>query len=741
MSKKIIFLLVVVFLFSVGNSFSQVGDSLMKLLPTIKQDTEKIKILNEIVFNYSDVFPDTSLKCADTAIFLSKLEIKKNNKNNQRAFEFLVESYYSKGFAYAYQYDKYMAISYLDSAKTLMDSIENNYSGRIRYYDDKTKILNTYAGVYLDAGEYNIALSFYQQVIALKEELIRLGKIDESSLIGDYFNLGLVHYYNGNLEKALDYYLKTLTISIQTGNKYGEAMCYNNIGIVYLDELKTNEALRYFNKSLNIAEEIGAITLVAQNYDNIGNTYASRQNYSEAERFYMKSLELTNELGNKQGLIFIQMNLADLYLETGKNNLALNYAQKALENALNINALSQIKSAYRVLSGVYEKTGNYKLALENHKQFVVYNDSVFNSEKNKQIEEMESKYQFEKKQQEIEKQKLEILKNKETIKRQNAQRITLFAVIILVLIILIIVYRNFKVKVRINKELEEKNTEINLQKEEITSQAENLRVANTEILEQKQELEGKHNLIKSSIAYASRIQKAMMPFYEDFRNNFKDFFILYKPRDVVSGDFYWFMDLGEKIIFAAVDCTGHGVPGAFVSMLGISLLNEIGVKNKFENAADVLEELRNNVKKALHQTGEKNEQQEGMDVALCVMNKDKKSMTFAGAHNPLYIVRNNNLLVYEATKSPISIFVKEKEFMCHNVDLQKDDLLYIFSDGYKDQFNSDNQKIGAKKFKELLVENCDSNLQQKEDFLLNFYEEWKGNYSQIDDILIIGLKI
>ncbi len=676
------------------------------------------------------------------AIDLSKNQIKNSNsKNSQRYYELLVDSYYGMGYCLVYMFSKLNAILYLDSAKILFDSIEPYYKDKFEAVNTKIKIEGAYAHLYVDAGEYDLALLNYQQVIKLKEDLIKQGKIDEVELAGDYFNFGLVQYYIGNYEKALDYYFKTLTITIQSGYKYGEAMCYNNIGIVYLEQNKTAEALKYFNKSLKLALDLEAITLVAQNYDNIGETYIARKNYEEAELFFLKSQEIALEIDNKQGLVFIKMNLAELYIELNKFNLAFEHANEALTLAKEISALSQIKSAYKVLSFVYEKMGNYKDALESYKQFFYYNDSIFNDEKNRQIEEMETKYQTEKKQQEIQKQKLELAKNQEVIKRKNVQRNFMIIAVLLVLLILFIVYRNYKAKVRINKELKEKNFEINMQKEEISTQAENLKSANEEITVQKQEIELKHKQIQASINYASRIQQAMMPYSDDFTRVFDETFILYKPKDIVSGDFYWFAEQPERYVFAAVDCTGHGVPGAFVSMLGISLLNEISAKNQFSVAADILEELRENIKNALHQKGGFEEQKEGMDIALCVIDKDKSKLSFSGANNPMYLIRNSELMILEATRSPISISINEKEFLNHNIDLKKNDIIYLFSDGYKDQFSENNQKLGSNNFKSLLIENSDKPLDKQKEILEVYFEKWKGQKNQIDDVLIIGIKV
>ncbi len=727
--------------FIVCSLFSQNYDSLLKILPKIKEDTEKIKIYNKLSSYYENTSPDSAFFYTNSSILLSKKLIKESEINSKRVYELLIDSYTRRGFYYIYQFKKYKAINYLDSAKKVLDSLTKIHKNEKKHKIKKIEIWGGYAHIYLDAGEYSEALKYYQKIIKLREKLIKNKKITENQLVGDYFNLGLVHYYLENYEKALDYYQKTLTITIKNKHKIGEAMCYNNIGIVYLEQNRFNLALKYFNKSLKIAKENNAVTLMAQNYDNLGEVFFAKKNYQTAEKYYKKSLELAKKLGNIQGIVFIQNNLSDLNMKKGDYNTALEYAKKGLENALKIEALKQISISYKMLSEVYEKMGNFKKSLKNYKNYYKYHDSVFNVEKNKQIEEMESKYQFHKNKQEIKNQKLEIAKSKETIKRKNWQRNAMIAVIILVFIILIIVFRNYKIKEKINKELKERNIKINLQKEEISTQAENLKEANFEISEQKKELEKRHQQITASITYASKIQNAITPFIKDFEENFKEYFLIFRPRDVVSGDFYWFMKLKDKMVFAAVDCTGHGVPGAFLSMLGVSLLNEIVAKNTFKNAADILENLRKKVKKVLHQKGDIKEQKDGMDIALCVIDNKKEKLDFSGAHNPLYLIRNNELKIYKHTKNPISISIVEKEFINHKIDLKQNDLLYIFSDGFKDQFNKQNVKIGAKKFKEILLNYSSLKMINQKQKLTDFFDDWKISAPQTDDVLVIGLKI
>jgi len=267
-----------------------------------------------------------------------------------------------------------------------------------------------------------------------------------------------------------------------------------------------------------------------------------------------------------------------------------------------------------------------------------------------------------------------------------------------------------------------------------------------EISKQKEELLRTNIKITDSINYAGKIQNAMLPTMKIFERNFSDFFIINHPRDIVSGDFYWareFLFNNQKhIITAVADCTGHGIPGALVSMLGMSLLNEIIGKEEITKANQVLEELRKEIKISLKQKGGIDDQTEGIDMVICSINKETNELQYSGANNPLYLLRNNELTVLEPTINPVGIFIKEIPFKNNFVQLQKDDKIYMFSDGYVDQFNGKTgEKFKIIRFRELLLSITDKTMSEQKEILEKTFYDWKGTYEQIDDILILGIKI
>ncbi|MCK5028522.1 MAG: SpoIIE family protein phosphatase [Bacteroidales bacterium] len=264
-----------------------------------------------------------------------------------------------------------------------------------------------------------------------------------------------------------------------------------------------------------------------------------------------------------------------------------------------------------------------------------------------------------------------------------------------------------------------------------------------EVVKQKDEIADKNRSITDSIEYAKRIQTAILPSQELVEEILPEHFILFRPRDIVSGDFYWMAKKENLLVIIAADCTGHGVPGAFMSMLGVSFLNEIVNTNEVTTANVILNNLRADIKKTLGQEGKEGEAKDGMDIALCIVDFDNLKMQYAGAYNPLYIYRDNELMEIKADRMPIGIWVKEKESFTNNdIDLKKGDVFYIFSDGFQDQFGGeDGQKYKTKNYKKLLLEIHQKPMAEQREILDTTVDKWRGKWEQVDDIIIVGIRV
>jgi len=296
--------------------------------------------------------------------------------------------------------------------------------------------------------------------------------------------------------------------------------------------------------------------------------------------------------------------------------------------------------------------------------------------------------------------------------------------------------------------------------ESLKSQVEDLNVLNSNLADHnstiENELDEKLKIIESaskkinnSLVYAKRIQNALLPNSENLHKYFSDYFFLFKSKDIVSGDFYWIKEFNKKIAIAVADCTGHGVPGAFMSLLGISFLNQIVKAEKLNDAAEILNELRTKVKEALNQHDMYTLNQDGMDIAFFIVDFENYTLDFAGANNHLHIIRKNELTKFKGDTMPIGVYLREDKFVNHRIKIQKNDRIYAFTDGYYDQIGGkDGRKIYSKNFTNILLQKNEEPMVIQQKFLEDILYEWintpnkkERKFSQLDDILILGLKI
>lgn len=284
---------------------------------------------------------------------------------------------------------------------------------------------------------------------------------------------------------------------------------------------------------------------------------------------------------------------------------------------------------------------------------------------------------------------------------------------------------------------------VRIKEREIEEKDQRIRFQIENELKQREIIIRKNKEIMADIRYASRIQQAILPNLDFIKENTYDYFILHQPKSHVSGDFYWLSCLGDKKVIAVGDCTGHGLSGALMHMLGSVYLNEIVSKGDFETASDILDQLRDHIMHSLNQTGESGEAQDGLDIALCIIDCETKKMQYAGANNPIYIIRNKELIEIRGDRMPVGIHINfNKPFTNHLIDIKSNDQLYLFSDGYADQFGGPKgKKFRYKQFKELILSISDKPMDIQKEIINNTHDKWRGSAEQIDDILVFGLKI
>ena len=820
MRKKNTLLIIFLFAFFVSGvkaQYKHETDSLQLELIKCKQDSSRIKINLQIGSYYESNSPDSALMFYKRALALAE---KTSNK------KLLITSYRYIGDVFYLQTNYPKSIeSYLNSLKFSEQLLEGN-TNSAEVKSIKKGISKTYANIalaYSDKGDYRKAIDYNMKSLKIKEALLPLSSGTEETeslqkgISQCYNNVGSVYYYQGLFEKSIEYYLKSLNISEKRGDKRGMSLAYNNIGSVYSDLKEYEKSIEYHSKSLKIFEEQKDIRGISGCYNNMGNNYQALKKYDKALDFYLKSLKIDKELNNQRGLSSCYTNIGQLYAEQmrfdkalenytnsftisdaigdkngasivlvnmasldiklGRYKQAIENANKCLAIAKEMEALPLQVEIYNCLSEANDSLGNFKDAYHYQKLFKQINDSIFNEKSDKQIKNIEARYQNEKKQKEIELLNKDKELQKTEIKRQTTQKYAFVFGFLLMLTLAFVSYRSFRQKKKANlilaeqkHQIEEKNEELNQQNEEITAQRDEIESQRDEIsaqrdtvTEQKDHIEKIHVELTDSIRYAKRIQQAVLPVNEKQRLILGEHFVLFQPRNVVSGDFYWFVKRDEFLIIAVADCTGHGVPGAFMSMLGVSFLNEIVSKSSVKTAAGVLNEMRQYVISSLQQQGVSGEQKDGMDMSVVAIDTKNLMMQFAGANNPIYIVRKSeseklevkneelstfDFKLYElkGDKMPIAIHIKMDDFSNHEIQLSRGDVLYMFSDGYADQFGGPNgRKFMYAPFKEFLLQISNKPMTEQRELLLQNFEKWrngfKEKYEQVDDITVMGIRI
>ncbi|MBI4649323.1 MAG: SpoIIE family protein phosphatase [Bacteroidia bacterium] len=484
----------------------------------------------------------------------------------------------------------------------------------------------------------------------------------------------------------------------------------------------------------------------------MGNLYRKNGDFSVALNYYSQAYDISYDDNYYEGMAYTLLNIGELYNDRKNKQKAIQHFENALKLAEKLEDKELIRSIYKDLSDAYATTSDFVKAYEYYKLYSDFMDELLADESSKKIAEMQNRYEIGKKEKEIElMEKQKELDNK-TIEAQQAknrkQQIIIVSSIcgfLIVLVFSIIILRMFRQTRKANILLKRQNEEIRQQKEEIFIQRDEISAQRDKLSEQNSLLEEQKKEITDSINYAKRIQQAVLPTDEYAYSILGEHFILFKPKDIVSGDFYWGTLINEWLIVTVADCTGHGVPGAFMSMLGVSFLNEIVRKKEVTRACDVLNILREYIIEALQQKGKEGEQQDGMDIAFCAINSKTRVLQYAGAKNSLYIVskdNSNEIKEFKADKMPVGIYMEMKPFTHNEICLNKDDIIYLSSDGYIDQFGGENRKkLLNKRFKEILLKVSKEPMNIQKEMLINEFENWKGEHEQIDDVTILGLKI
>ena len=707
-------------------------------------DTNRLKAMQKIAWDgYLFSKPDSAFYFAQIAYELA--EATGNKKSMAAALNTMGGSFYFRG-----NYKK--VLEYLKKSLEILEEIGDKYGVAGSY--------NNIGIIYKEQGHFKQALEYYQKGLKFFKETG-----DKLHMANSYVNIGLIIYEQGNYEQALEYYQKSLKIYEETGDKKGMGFAYNNIGLVYWRQDNTEQAIEYYSKSLEIRIDIGDIPGMIDTYNNmglicyeqgsyeqaldyynkslkiqyeindkrqrgnvynnIGRIYNIQSNYKKALEYYDKSLEIMQETGNKEGVALTYNNIGSLSFDQGNFSEAIALGKKALAIAQEVGAVFEIKLASALLYDAYKETDQPAKALEMHELYIEMHDSINSIENKEAAIKLEYKHQYEKEQVIAEaKHQEQMALSAEREKRQKLIAYSAGGGLVMVLAFAFFILNRLRVTRRQKKVIEEQKQKVEEQKQVVE--------------EQKQKVEEQKKDITDSIRYAENIQKALLPAEEDL-SLLPDGFILFQPKDIVSGDFYWLQHHNDKVYFAACDCTGHGVPGAFMSMIGSSLLDEAVVEKGITKPNEIFFEVRKGFINALKQTQEAGTQKDGMDAVLCSWNKNG-TLEYSLAYNPLLLIRKGEILETKADKQPVGFHTgAQKPFTHHK--LNKGDTVYLFSDGYPDQFGGKkDKKFMMKNFKKLLLSIQDKTMNEQKTILETTMAEWKGDTEQVDDILVMGVR-
>ncbi len=716
------------------------------------------------------------------------------------------ELYYDMGIydSTLTHYKKALELSLIDKNDTLIAQSYNNLGTIYDETGDYTPALENYFNAlfiyrkldiqyetatcyshigltYYNKSDLNQAFQYYLMAMKIFETLN-----DEKGIAKTRQNIGLIYQDQLNYKAALLYFNKALDTYRKIDYKRGMAGVLNNIGIVYFFLNDKDKALDYYQQALVISEAIGSDHISSRLYGNIGLIYKGRGEYELALKNLFRSLEIKEKLGEKKSIANSHNNIGGTYRFMGKYYEAIKHAFICINIAKEISSPDLCATGMLTLSQTYFAMGDFKNAYIYRDSSGTLNDSVYSKESAATIAEMETKYETEKKQQQIEIQQSQLARKDLEASRQRIVTYSFIGGFILMIILATLAYINFRNKKKANIILteqkliiEEKNEELKQQNEEIQAQRDEISSQRDLVVSQKKDIEVIHDKLTSSIRYARLIQQAALPTSEFMQQVVPDHFILYKPRDIVSGDFYW-VTIKKRFLLAAVgDCTGHGVPGAFMCMLGISALNDIVAQTEDPQPSVLLGKLRENIIRSLKQQSyniEKTDDTEqnfslesqgikdGMDISLIAIDLETNTLHFAGANNPLYIVssqqsavdsRDNpcglmtddcRLIEIKPDKMPIAVHVSMNPFAQQTYQLEKGDTAYLFSDGYADQFGGRNgKKFMYSNFKKLLTEINDRSMEEQRSVLSKTIESWINSGAilgeQTDDITVLGVRI
>ncbi len=698
-----------------------------QLANNISADTNKVLNLNTTAWEFQYTNLDSAMLYGNAALELAtQLKWK---KGIAKSYSNLAVFYKLKGNpAKALQYN----LSALQTAKELGNK------------NAIASILCNIGVIYNEKGAHPKALTHFFEALKAAES------VNNQRLIGiTLCNIGMVYIDQDNYTSALNYTRRSLNIAQQQGNKELQATSLGNIGLTYFKQRQYDTALVYYFKTLKLDEEMENTNALALHIANIASVYLEQGKYNQALDFYLRSLNMNRQIGNKLEEARALGNIGSTYGFLKNYKQAENYLQQALALANELQSNIEKRDFESMLSEVYEKKGDIGMALKTYKKYIATRDSIFNTENTKKQTQQEMQYEFDK--QQLSEKAEQDKKDAIAIEEKQKQRLAIWLVsggLLLVIVFLVFLYNRFKLT----------------QKQKHIIETQKLQVDEAYGL-----LHEKNKEVMDSINYAERIQRSFLATKQLLDEHLENYFVLFQPKDVVSGDFYWAAKLSNgNFALATADSTGHGVPGAIMSLLNITSLER--AIDQYTEPADILNATRKTIIERLKKDGSAEGGKDGMDASLTVYDFKNKKLLVAAANNPVWIVRHTatgetlanlpdkphfpfEVIEIKPDKMPVGKHDKDNiGFTQQEIQLQSGDVVYTLTDGFPDQFGGERarpdghpfgrgKKFMSKNLRELLAKNAHLPMQEQKQLLELSFKNWVGDLEQVDDVTIVGIKI
>lgn len=591
-----------------------------------------------------------------------------------------------------------------------------------KYHDKKNqpKILNLLGGYFQMKTDYLQAVDYYQKSLKIGEELN-----DPDAMLVAIGNIGALYIILGQFEKALNYQLRSLAIAEKNNRVEKLASIYNNLCLLYNEFKERDKAISYGKKALEIYTSKNDKNGICSALGNLGNCYQGEKKFDKALEYFLSCYKTALEIDNTYEELNAMMDIAEIYAIKKNYTEAIKFYSKARDLASDNDDLINLKGAYFGLYETFKKMGDKDKALENYEIYHRVLEQIQKEEKEEAVAKKVMEYEFNQraardsiKNAEESKVKDALLRaNKAQIQRDKTLKIALSVGLLFVFGFGILIFNRFRITRRQKHIIEAKNKQ-------------------TE--EQKEIIENKNKEILDSINYAKRIQYTLLAHEGFLKENIPEHFVLYKPKDIVSGDYYWAAKKEHLFYFACCDSTGHGVPGAFMSLLNIGFLSEaINEKNITEPHL-----IFNYARERLINSISKEEQKDGFDGVLLCIDQQSRKISYAGANNAPLLVTASGLVNLQYDKMPVGKGESEKSFTLHYLPSTTPYTLYMFTDGYADQFGGPKgKKFKNKQLEDLLLSVNTLPMQEQKTEIEKTFLNWKGELEQIDDVLVIGIKI